>query len=135
MESRITFLISIVALLIAVVPAAGFAEDDKAEKIKEIIDKTTPEGRAAFQTQQMKKALGLNQDQIDKVREINLKYARKVETTADASEGESRKLGEMKKISEEKDSEMKAVLSSEQYDKYLAMKEEMRKKMLDSTGG
>ena len=135
MEMRIPFMLFVIALSISVLPAASADGEGEAEKIKEIIDKTTPEGRAAFQTQEMKKGLGLNQDQIDKVRELNLKYARKVETTADASEGESRKLGEMKKISEEKDSEMKAVLSSEQYDKYLAMKEEMRKKLLDSTGG
>jgi hypothetical protein len=123
----------IVALSISVLPAAD--GEGEAEKIKEIIDKTTPEGRAAFQTQEMKKALGLNQDQIDKVREINLKYARKIETTVDTSKGEGGELGGMREISEEKDSEMKGVLSAEQYDKYLAMKEEMRKKMLGSTGG
>ncbi|MEA3412949.1 MAG: hypothetical protein U9R74_15620 [Pseudomonadota bacterium] len=134
MESRITFLISILALLIAVLPAAGFAEEDKAEKIKEVIDKTTPEGRAAFQTHRMKNTLGLDQEQIDKVREINLKYARKVETTVGASEGELRKLEEMREIGEEKDRELKAILSADQYDKYLALKEEMREKMMESAG-
>jgi hypothetical protein len=135
MEIRVPFLISIIALSISVFPAAGADGEGEAKEIKEIIDKTTPQGRAAFQTQEMKRELGLNQDQIDKVREINLKYARKAETTVDASQGGSRKLGEMKEISDEKDREMKVVLSSEQYDKYLAMKEQMRKKMLDSTGG
>jgi len=135
MDMRIPFLIPVIALLISAVPVASLTAETEAEKIEEVIDRTTPEGRAASQTQQMKKELGLNQDQIDKVREINLKYARKVQTTVDGSEEEIQELRQMQEIGEEKDREMKAVLSAEQFSKYLAMKEQIREKIREASGG
>ncbi len=89
---------------------------------------TTPEERAKAQTAFMASKLDLKPDQKTKVAEINLKYAKKMDPVLKGDAGPFMKMREMRKIGEEKEAELKQILSPEQFDKYLASKEEMREK-------
>jgi hypothetical protein len=96
------------------------------EKMEEIMRETTPEQRAALQTSYMKENLALAEDQTPKVQEINLKYARKMQDAYNSTERKFQKLKQMKSINQQKDGEMKNVLSAEQYETYEKNKEAMR---------
>lgn len=89
---------------------------------------TTPEERAKAQTAFMTSKLDLKPDQKPKVAEVNLKYAKKMDPVLKGEAGPFMKMREMRKIGEEKDAELKHLLSPDQFDKYLASKEEMREK-------
>lgn len=99
------------------------------EKLDEFMTQTTPEERAEMQTEYMKESLSLTEQQVPKINEINLKYARKMQ---DAYASETRKfqrLKKLKRVSEEKDVELKKVLDSNQYETYARNKEAMKEKM------
>jgi uncharacterized protein YaiL (DUF2058 family) len=92
-------------------------------------ERLAPDMRAKIQTEFMTKKLGLKADQIPKVQEINLKYAQKMEPVLKGNEGPLVKLRAAKAIDQDKDAELERVLSKEQYQQYLASKEEMREKV------
>ena len=96
---------------------------------QERLANSTPDMRAKIQTEFMTKKLGLKADQIPKVQEINLKYAQKMEPVLKGNEGPLVKLRAAKAIDQDKDAELERVLSKEQYQQYLASKEEMREKV------
>ena len=89
---------------------------------------TTPEQRAKAQTELMKVKLDLKADQTPKVADLNLKYAKKMQPVIDGSAGPFMKMRQVKEINQEKEAELKEILSPEQFDKFLASKEEMREK-------
>lgn len=94
---------------------------------------TTPEQRAKVQTDLLKSRLQLNEEQTTKVAAINLKYAKQMEPVIKNSGGKLAKFREAKKINEQKEGELKQVLTTEQFSTYEkakeAMKEEMKKKI------
>ena len=90
---------------------------------------TTPEERAAVQTMMMREKLGLKEADVEKVAAINKKYAERMDPVIKGSEGPLIKMRHAKAIEQEKEVELKKVLSSDQFDKFLAMKEEMREKL------
>jgi hypothetical protein len=94
----------------------------------ESLKNTTPEERAKIQTDLMKSKLDLTPDQVPKVSDINLKYAKKMEPIIKGSAGPFKEMREMRTINEEKEGELKTVLSADQFKKLQAMKDEMRKK-------
>jgi|SRR5262249_42596118 len=96
---------------------------------QERLANSTPEMRAKIQTEFMTKKLGLKADQIPKVQEINLKYAQKMEPVLKGNEGPLVKMRAAKAIDQDKEAELGKVLSKEQYQQYLASKEEMREKL------
>jgi len=79
-----------------------------------------------MQTETMKTKLALTPDQTPKIAAINLKYAQQMDPIIKSSEGPMVKMRQMRPISEAKDSELKGVLSSDQFQKYLAEREQMR---------
>jgi Spy/CpxP family protein refolding chaperone len=84
---------------------------------------------AKKQTEQMTKNLSLTDDQKAKVDAINLKYAKKQEEAFKSSkEDREAKREEMKKTRDAKDSELKAVLTADQYTKYQQIREEQKNK-------
>jgi hypothetical protein len=87
------------------------------------------EERAQFQTTRMTKFLELDSSVIDKVHEINLKYAKQLETgrTENTSRYEMMKL--MEKTNNSKNKEMKKVLTKHQYKKYMRAQQEMRNRI------
>jgi len=89
----------------------------------------SPEARARTMTDKMKTELSLSDDQYTKVYEINLKYAQKNQEALKAEGSRMSKLKAMKTENAEKNSELKTVLSQEQFDKYKSMQKEMRSTM------
>lgn len=95
-----------------------------------------PDEMVKRQTQRLVEALKLNKDQEAKVLAINKKYMAKQSADfgkmRDASDDDRKKMFEtMKKVHEEKDKEIKAVLTPDQLKLYAEMekkREEMRKK-------
>ena len=92
---------------------------------------TTPEERAEAQTLMMKEQLALSDDTLEKVRAINLKYAQKMDPTIQGSNGPMMKGLEARNLQQQKEGELKTVLSPEQYKKYLASKLEMREHIVE----
>lgn len=65
------------ALATFLIPLNNYAQENKDERMRKHMENTTPEERADFQTNRMQEFLTLSDEQTEKVREINLKYAKK----------------------------------------------------------
>ncbi len=97
----------------------------------EELKNTTPEQRAKLETAFMKFKLQLSPEQVQQVGAINFKYAQQMEPLIN---GPGRKLGKVRQasaINQAKDQEMQTVLSPDQFGRYMASKEEMRRKVAD----
>jgi hypothetical protein len=90
------------------------------------LKETTPEERAEAQTLMMKENLGLSEEKVEKVRAINLKYAKVMDPTIQGDDGVMKKGMVASNRQAQKDGELKAVLSADEYQKYLASKLKMR---------
>lgn len=95
----------------------------------EELKNTTPEQRAKVQTDLMKTKLQLNEEQTAKVGAINLKYAKQMEPVVKSGGGKLAKYRQAKKINEQKEAELKQVLTTEQFETYEAVKETMKEEM------
>lgn len=107
----------------------ALAQENRGDEMKEIMKNTTPAERADFQTNLMVEKLKLSDQQVETIRTVNLKYAEKAEEIYNSQKKNFRKLKEMRKIKENKDEELKTILSDEQYKTYEKNKKEMREKM------
>jgi hypothetical protein len=116
-QSTTRSFVLVVSLLIAVCAHAADIDALKG---------TTAKERAEAQTLMMKEELGLDDATVEKVRAINLKYAEKMDPTIQGPDGPLLKSREAYNLQQQKEGELKAVLSPEQYKKYLASKLEMR---------
>jgi hypothetical protein len=126
-------------LLTALVPALLLATAVSAQELEKLAG-TTPQMRADVQTKFMKSRLGLSEEQAPKVATINLQYAEKMQPILESDEGPLRKMGAAREVEQAKDAALQRVLSPEQYQKYLAAKQELRqrveqKAMEKSSGG
>ena len=95
----------------------------------EALAHTTPEERAAVQTEMMKSKLDLSADQLEPVQALNLKYAREMDPVLKGSGGLFERLKKAREIAHAKDAALQGVLSEAQFQKYRAAKEEMRKEL------
>jgi len=95
------------------------------------VNDTTPKERAEAQTLMMKEKLGLSDAKTEKVRAINLKYAEKMEPVIKGSDGPLMKGREARNFQAQKEGELKAVLSADEFKKYLASKQEMREHIVE----
>jgi hypothetical protein len=95
----------------------------------------TPEGRAASLTENMKTQLALSDEQVPSVQAINLKYALKNEQIFKRSDGKFAKYRALKSSQKEKTTEMKAILTSDQFKKYEAMMAEMKNNAMEQYKG
>jgi len=89
----------------------------------------TPAERAHVQTAMMKVKLDLKDDQVPKVEAINTKYAEKMDPVLKGSLEPAKKMTQAKEINDQKEAELKQVLSSDQFQKYVAWQGEIRTKM------
>lgn len=94
--------------------------------------KHSPEKRAQVQTDKMKTNLTLSDDQYKKIYDINLKYAKKRQESMQAGDDRRAKMKEMKVSNDDKNNELKAVLSEDQFTKYQEMQKEMKAKRKNS---
>jgi protein CpxP len=90
----------------------------------------TPEQRADKQTEMMQKNLGLSNDQVTKVKQINLSYWTQVDqlrsnnsSGASASADHQDMRTQMKALRDKRDADLKATLTPDQYSK---MQEQMQ---------
>jgi len=96
----------------------------------EALGDTTPKERAEAQTLMMREKLDLSDTKVEKVRAINLKYAEKMEPVLKGSDGPLMKGREARNFQAQKEGELKAVLSADEFKKYIASKEEMRRQIV-----
>ena len=87
---------------------------------------TTPAERAKAQNAMMRSRLGLTDEQASRVAALNQKYAEKMEPVIS---GPLVKMREVKEIEQQKEAELKQVLSPEQFEKFLAAKDQMREEL------
>lgn len=87
---------------------------------------STPEQRAKAQTEYLKANLQLDDQQTQKIAEINLKYAQKMEPVIKGSGGNLSKMKTAKNINAQKEAEYKQVFTSDQYKKYAELKDDMK---------
>lgn len=87
--------------------------------------KKTPEERAKHRTEVMVKELGLDDVQTAKVNTINLNFARTANDVKQLQDPATRK-GRMDALKTKRDAELKAVLTTEQYDKMVALREKKK---------
>ena len=98
-------------------------------QMKDALANSTPMERANFQTDFMKEKIPLTADEVPKVRAINLDAAGKMEPVIKSSEGPVKKLHDAREIETQKEAKLKGVLNPEQFEKYLALREEMKQKL------
>lgn len=118
--------------MIALLPAVGWAQDSNRDQMAEVMANTTPAERAGVQTNLMVEMLSLSDEQIEPVRAINLKYA---ETAAEIYYSDAlglSKLMKMRKMGKDKDEELKAVLTNEQFETYEESKGDLRDKTMET---
>lgn len=87
------------------------------------------EERATKLTNWMKTNLKLTDDQVTKIQPINLKYANKMNELKASTQDKNVKMQAMKADDAAKDSELKAILTPDQYSTYQSKKEELKKEM------
>ena len=87
---------------------------------------TTPGERASFQTELMRSKLVLTAEQTQAVADLNLKYANRMEPIIKGSANSLSKMFQMRKINNEKETELKRILSPQQWEKFDASRDEMR---------
>jgi hypothetical protein len=86
----------------------------------------TPQERAAEIDKAMQKGLNLNEQQMPKIRDINLRYAIRTENeVAKAPLSSWSKYWKIKAIQDDKDKELKPVLTAEQFKKYAKKRDEL----------
>jgi len=111
--------------VLMIIPKMLFAQSGK------FMERPTAE-RAEIQTKLMAYELSLSDSsRIDKVHEINLKYAKKMEELAKNGDRRRAKFRKMRSLSEDKNNELKNALTAEQFKEYLALKEEWRKRIIE----
>jgi len=77
----------------------------------------------------MKTRLKLNAGQVTKVQAINLKYAEKFQPIIKSTDSRPVKLKAAMALQKDKDKELQAVFSKEQYEEYIAFEQEFRSKL------
>jgi len=114
--------VSRMMVVAAVCMAAPVWSQDPAQ-----IAQLTPSVRAALQTEVMVRKLSLSPEQRTQVEAINLKYANQMQPLLEGSKWTL--MRQAKTVDEAKDGELRAVLNPQQFDGYLAAKDEIRDKM------
>jgi hypothetical protein len=92
----------------------------------------TPEERAQRWDTWMKEQLALTPEQQGKVQEINLRYAKQNEQLKSTTADRRSKFQELKSTDKEKDNELKAILTKDQFKTYQEKKKDFQQKMLQN---
>ena len=122
MRTRLMTLLGALSLCLLLSVAAS------AQQMAEL-KKSTPEQRAQLLTDMMRARLKLTDGQVSQVHDINLKYAKKMQPVLEGSERPFREVWELKEFNRDKEAELKKILTPEQFQQYLAAKDEIRQKM------
>ena len=93
------------------------------------IAKVPPQVRAEIQTKFMAEKMQLTAEERTKVEAINQKYADQMQPVLEGQMGLLALMGEVRKLGEAKDGELKAVLTPAQFQTYEASKDEMKERI------
>jgi len=93
---------------------------------------STPEERAQHWDNWMKEQLALTPEQQGKVQEINLRYAKQNEELKATGGDRRSKFQELKSTDKEKDSELKAIFTKDQFKTYQEKKKAFQQQMMKS---
>lgn len=96
--------------------------------------KTTPEARAHFQTEFMKQKLDLEPEQLEKIEKINLAVATDAQPVLQGDGSTFGKAIKIRKLDANRDREVKALLSHEQFERFKDAKGELRNAMAEHFG-
>jgi hypothetical protein len=121
--------ISLVVFLGWLSPAIVSALPGQAEKLRVLMQNTTPAQRAHFEDMWMKRELKLSRNQAVKVSQINLRSANRMQSIFDSTGGKLRMFRQVMKARDAKDMELRNVLTGKQFSMYKTKKEEMWQKM------
>jgi hypothetical protein len=92
----------------------------------EVLEKTTPAQRAGAQTSYMQTMLSLTPDQATKVSALNQRYAEKAEPVLKGSAWAMTKASALRKLQDDKEAELKPLLTPEQWTTYESGKDAMK---------
>jgi hypothetical protein len=99
------------------------AQDSPAPAEKQI---PSAEKRSSKMTEWMKTNLNLTVDQLSQVQGLNMKYAVKMDSLRNSGQARQEKFAAMKSDDAARDSELKGILTEEQFKTYREKKQEMR---------
>ena len=99
-------------------------------------ERLSPEERAARHTSRLVGELELDEDQALQVEELNLHFAEEMMSLRGEARGDREAMRErMQAIQAERNEEFQAILSEDQYTRFLELEEEARNRMRDRRGG
>jgi len=124
MKHALTISVTIMSVMFMLLAVTAFAQMDE-------LRNTTPGERARIETAMMKMKLQLIPQQMQQVGSINLKYAKQMDPIIKGSQPKLRKMLQANTINQAKDEELRTVLSPDQYERYMASKEDMRKEVAE----
>lgn len=110
-----------ILLLISIIAVTAFKANAQGK-----FSENTPEELADKQTKWMKTQLVLDETVAQQAYVINLKYAEQIISLRESNKRRISKLRELKSITKNKDGELKKIFTPNQYEEYLAKKEEMK---------
>ncbi|WP_106832275.1 DUF4890 domain-containing protein [Parabacteroides pacaensis] len=121
-----------ICLIAMICSVSSFAQQENAQQ------KRGERGRMMDpkkRTEQMCKELNLNEKQTKEFTKINDEFFEKMKKQRESGEKDRTKLREaMEKLQNDREAQIKKVLTDEQYKKYTAKQEEMRKNMRNRGG-
>jgi Spy/CpxP family protein refolding chaperone len=107
--------VALILLFLAILSSAPVkAQQMDAAAIK----KSTPQQRADWQNNMMKKDLKLTDVQYQQVSKLNLEYAKKMQPLFNSDDSRLSKGMKARSIMKEKDAKLKTILTTSQYDAY-----------------
>jgi Spy/CpxP family protein refolding chaperone len=119
-DARAAALVSVTLLLFGVAASAQSQID--------AIAKTSPEQRAVIRTGLMREKLALTAEQLPKVEAINLATAQKMQPLLESTDGPLSRMRNARANEAERDTALQQVLTPQQYQQWLAAKDEIRQK-------
>lgn len=126
---RIIWLALFITINFMAINKAQVQADPKQKEFAEKFKAMTPQQRADFQTNMMLDKLKLGNQQLAKVKVVNLKYALKFQPILMSDKSRFSKFRAFKSLQEEKDVELKDIFTTSQFKQYKDFEDEMRKKM------
>jgi len=123
--SRPLFIFSLVTAWVSLCISTGFAQQPGG---------LSAEDRAKRQTDMMKNELKLTPDQETKVYAINLKYSQKMHDAREIADTTARRKS-LDSLNKQKDTDLKGVLTPDQFKSYQKLVEDMKARRQQGGGG
>lgn len=129
MSMRLPYIITFLLSLILASPGCENRNTSKRPEMKDLTQEIPAEEGGPVQKDFLAEALSLTPEQRDQVDQINMKYAREVDSILRSDDWRSRKAKRFKTAMTKKDRELKKVFSREQYKIYEQIREELKQRL------